>query len=355
MDRSMNSDDCINESSSICSLESSNKSVSDGNGYTSNDMISDMQSKNNNIDFKDDLGLLPDSSSVRTLFVSGLPMDAKPRELYLLFRQFKGYEGSLLKITNKNGKHLAPVGFVTFTSRADAEFAKQEVSGIRFDPESHQTIRLEFAKSNTKVQKPKYQHKFNNALSLTHHPTIIPISSQDLTGTTFITDSWPTTVPFELQTIHPTLLQYVTGNNGATLQPFATHTFHSIPSGCLATTFQNGHPNLNCSGTPGTALYLSGFNHTTAKAVRKQDCVEITVSNKHLAPYPRNSGTSTLMLAHHDDADVDHNLTENIADQIQQKTLNVNDLQNNSDVYNCSDDIEKQADNKEDVELPSAV
>ncbi|CAF4958169.1 unnamed protein product, partial [Rotaria socialis] len=26
---------------------------------------------------------------VRTLFVSGLPMDAKPRELYLLFRGFK--------------------------------------------------------------------------------------------------------------------------------------------------------------------------------------------------------------------------------------------------------------------------
>lgn len=26
---------------------------------------------------------------VKTLFVSGLPMDAKPRELYLLFRSFK--------------------------------------------------------------------------------------------------------------------------------------------------------------------------------------------------------------------------------------------------------------------------
>lgn len=30
---------------------------------------------------------------VRTLFVSGLPMDAKPRELYLLFR---AYEVSIL-------------------------------------------------------------------------------------------------------------------------------------------------------------------------------------------------------------------------------------------------------------------
>ncbi|XP_013920576.1 PREDICTED: RNA-binding protein with multiple splicing-like [Thamnophis sirtalis] len=38
---------------------------------------------------------------VRTLFVSGLPVDIKPRELYLLFRPFKGYEGSLIKLTSK--------------------------------------------------------------------------------------------------------------------------------------------------------------------------------------------------------------------------------------------------------------
>ncbi|OQR73174.1 hypothetical protein BIW11_09903, partial [Tropilaelaps mercedesae] len=64
---------------------------------------------------------------VRTLFVSGLPMDAKPRELYLLFRAYKGYEGSLLKVTSKNGKTSSPVGFVTFSTRAGAEAAKQEL------------------------------------------------------------------------------------------------------------------------------------------------------------------------------------------------------------------------------------
>ncbi|GBM24134.1 Protein couch potato [Araneus ventricosus] len=64
---------------------------------------------------------------VRTLFVSGLPMDAKPRELYLLFRAYKGYEGSLLKVTSKNGKTSSPVGFVTFTTRAGAEAAKQDL------------------------------------------------------------------------------------------------------------------------------------------------------------------------------------------------------------------------------------
>ncbi|KAK7912963.1 hypothetical protein WMY93_013174 [Mugilogobius chulae] len=66
---------------------------------------------------------------VRTLFVSGLPVDIKPRELYLLFRPFKGYEGSLIKLTSKQ-----PVGFVTFDCRSGAEAAKNALNGIRFDP-----------------------------------------------------------------------------------------------------------------------------------------------------------------------------------------------------------------------------
>ncbi|VFV33687.1 rna-binding protein with multiple [Lynx pardinus] len=74
---------------------------------------------------------------VRTLFVSGLPVDIKPRELYLLFRPFK------------------PVGFVIFDSRAGAEAAKNALNGIRFDPENPQTLRLEFAKANTKMAKNK--------------------------------------------------------------------------------------------------------------------------------------------------------------------------------------------------------
>lgn len=92
---------------------------------------------------------------VRTLFVSGLPMDAKPRELYLLFRAYKGFEGSLLKVTSKEGKTASPVGFVTFSTRAAAEAAKLDLQGVRFDPDLPQPIRLEFAKSNTKVSKPK--------------------------------------------------------------------------------------------------------------------------------------------------------------------------------------------------------
>ncbi|XP_017712592.1 PREDICTED: RNA-binding protein with multiple splicing [Rhinopithecus bieti] len=89
-------------------------------------------------------------AQVRTLFVSGLPLDIKPRELYLLFRPFKGYEGSLIKLTSKQ-----PVGFVSFDSRSEAEAAKNALNGIRFDPEIPQTLRLEFAKANTKMAKNK--------------------------------------------------------------------------------------------------------------------------------------------------------------------------------------------------------
>ncbi|XP_058521660.1 RNA-binding protein with multiple splicing 2 isoform X2 [Ochotona princeps] len=87
---------------------------------------------------------------VRTLFVSGLPVDVKPRELYLLFRPFKGYEGSLIKLTSRQ-----PVGFVIFDSRAGAEVAKNALNGVRFDPENPHTLRLEFAKANTKMAKSK--------------------------------------------------------------------------------------------------------------------------------------------------------------------------------------------------------
>ncbi|KAH9493027.1 hypothetical protein Btru_022560 [Bulinus truncatus] len=138
-------------------------------------------------------------SEVRTLFVSGLPMDAKPRELYLLFRAYKGYEGSLLKITNKNGKNTSPVGFVTFSSRMAAETAKQDLQGVRFDPDLPQTLRLEFAKSNTKVTKPK---QASPQPAATHPTTIIhPITGQEL-GAAFFPggpEAWataPTLAPF---------------------------------------------------------------------------------------------------------------------------------------------------------------
>ncbi|CAJ0964571.1 unnamed protein product [Ranitomeya imitator] len=133
---------------------------------------------------------------VRTLFVSGLPIDIKPRELYLLFRPFKGYEGSLIKLTSKQ-----PVGFVTFDNRAGAEAAKNALNGIRFDPENPQTLRLEFAKANTKMAKNKLMATPNP----THlHPALgahfIARDPYDLTGAALIPASPEAWSPYPLYT-----------------------------------------------------------------------------------------------------------------------------------------------------------
>ncbi|CAN0319707.1 unnamed protein product [Lampetra planeri] len=81
------------------------------------------------------------SACVRTLFVSGLPMDTHPRELYLLFRPFKGYEGSLMKPTTKQVRSPA--------------LDRRCAGGMRFDPESQHTLRLEFAKANTRTSRQR--------------------------------------------------------------------------------------------------------------------------------------------------------------------------------------------------------
>ncbi|XP_075360279.1 RNA-binding protein with multiple splicing 2 isoform X2 [Mycteria americana] len=112
---------------------------------------------------------------VRTLFVSGLPVDIKPRELYLLFRPFKGYEGSLIKLTSKQG--------------------------IRFDPENPQTLRLEFAKANTKMAKSKLMATPNPT---NIHPALgahfIARDPYDLTGAALIPASPEAWAPYPLYT-----------------------------------------------------------------------------------------------------------------------------------------------------------
>uniref|UniRef100_A0A8D3CHD5 RNA binding protein, mRNA processing factor 2b n=1 Tax=Scophthalmus maximus TaxID=52904 RepID=A0A8D3CHD5_SCOMX len=130
---------------------------------------------------------------VRTLFVSGLPVDIKPRELYLLFRPFKviGFFPLVFQ----------PVGFVTFDSRSGAEAAKNSLNGIRFDPESPQTLRLEFAKANTKMAKSKLMATPNPT---NIHPALgahfIARDPYDLTGAALIPASPDAWTPYPLYT-----------------------------------------------------------------------------------------------------------------------------------------------------------
>ncbi|CAF1633445.1 unnamed protein product [Rotaria sordida] len=194
---------------------------------------------------------------VRTLFVSGLPMDAKPRELYLLFRGFKGYEGSLLKVTNKNGKNLSPVGFVTFTSRVDAETAKQELTGVRFDPDLPATLRLEFAKSNTKVQKPKHPNQ-NQLTAATQQYIQIP---QELGAAFFPTEAWGQPLTFDLGPAglhHPALLHTTLHGPpmslGHPMQATTGMTQLQQSNQAVAVAAANGQLNGGCS-----TLFLTGF------------------------------------------------------------------------------------------------
>jgi len=85
---------------------------------------------------------------IRTVFISGLPDDVKEREIHNLFRLVPGYEGS--KITLMNNR---PVSFATFQTRDAATNAISTLHGIKFDPDQEYTIRLQFARSNSKTKR----------------------------------------------------------------------------------------------------------------------------------------------------------------------------------------------------------
>ncbi|CAG5107950.1 Oidioi.mRNA.OKI2018_I69.chr1.g3567.t2.cds [Oikopleura dioica] len=108
------------------------------------------------------------TDEVRTLFVSGLPTDVKQRELHLLFRPYKGFESAVLKFPQKPGKvyPIAPVAFVTFKSKAEAQVPKEELQGEKFDNDYPTTLRLEFAKSNTKNRMKSLKELDTSALPL---------------------------------------------------------------------------------------------------------------------------------------------------------------------------------------------
>ncbi|XP_049820301.1 U1 small nuclear ribonucleoprotein A [Aethina tumida] len=227
---------------------------------------------------------------VRTLFVSGLPMDAKPRELYLLFRAYEGYEGSLLKVTSKNGKTASPVGFVTFNTRAGAEAAKQDLQqGVRFDPDMPQTIRLEFAKSNTKVSKPKQQaanaanthptlmHPLTGHLGtpffpggpeLWHHPlaysaaAAAELPAAALQHATLVHPALHPQVPPPMSMPHPTALTSV---HAASLP-------HFLPSPALASPVgsSSSQPGLGVSNPPCSTLFVANLGQFVSEHELKE-------------------------------------------------------------------------------------
>jgi len=87
---------------------------------------------------------------LRTLFISGFPTDIKEREIHNLLRFFPGYEGCVLNLNESAGR---PVCFASFTDRNSALRALRVVQDLRFDPNVAQTLRVEFAKTNSKARR----------------------------------------------------------------------------------------------------------------------------------------------------------------------------------------------------------
>ncbi|WKX91536.1 hypothetical protein Q1695_009957 [Nippostrongylus brasiliensis] len=199
-------------------------------------------------------------SQVRTLFVSGLPMDAKPRELYLLFRSYRGYESSLLKMTAKNGKPTSPVGFVTFQTSKDADEARKALQGVRFDPDCAQVLRLELAKSNTKVSRPKQSP-----------PPVIPLAPSLQTVPQFLAPLQPAEAIMLDQ--HPLLLDHnqLFSLSLPRFPASATAAAHSLPLAGILSSENAYHQNA--------ALFQAALGLNAQNAAALQGCSTLFVAN----------------------------------------------------------------------------
>eukprot|EP00239_Pterosperma_sp_CCMP1384_P006359 CAMPEP_0197855722 /NCGR_PEP_ID=MMETSP1438-20131217/27138_1 /TAXON_ID=1461541 /ORGANISM="Pterosperma sp., Strain CCMP1384" /LENGTH=173 /DNA_ID=CAMNT_0043470931 /DNA_START=219 /DNA_END=736 /DNA_ORIENTATION=- len=89
-------------------------------------------------------------ADIRTLYISGLPPDARERELRNLFRFDKGFEGARLVF-----KGASPIGFALFSSSDAAASAMDLLNGELYDPADQEGARfsIKFAKTNLDLAK----------------------------------------------------------------------------------------------------------------------------------------------------------------------------------------------------------
>ncbi|GAB2268679.1 hypothetical protein Dimus_003630 [Dionaea muscipula] len=94
------------------------------------------------------LDSLPSLDEVRTIFISGLPVDVKERELQNLLRWLPGYEASQV-----NYKGEQPMGFALFSTPQSAHAAKDALQDMLFDAEAKSVLHTEMAKKNLFVKR----------------------------------------------------------------------------------------------------------------------------------------------------------------------------------------------------------
>jgi len=118
----------------------------------SQENITNIEPSNNNTQQRTKRPKAPYQSreEIKTLFVSGFPTDVREREIHNLFRFFTGYEGCILNLETPQKQ---PVAFVSFAERDSALRAMRYLQGVRFDLTSPQTLRIDFAKSNSKTKR----------------------------------------------------------------------------------------------------------------------------------------------------------------------------------------------------------
>ncbi|WOK96983.1 U1 small nuclear ribonucleoprotein A isoform X1 [Canna indica] len=89
----------------------------------------------------------PEQQRIKTLFVSGLPDDVKPREIHNLFRRRTGFDFCQLEYTGRGNQVVA---FATFFNHQSAIAAISALDGAVFDPETGATLHIELARSNSR-------------------------------------------------------------------------------------------------------------------------------------------------------------------------------------------------------------
>lgn len=267
--------------------------------------------------------------NVRTLFVGGLPMDTRPREIYLMFRKFNGYQGSILKVQGKEGKTASPVAFVTFENRLQAEVAKSELHGVRFDETVPRTLKIEFARSNTKdaasaiskstpivnnkdmvIQPPTVPLKSTgmNAVSpvMSHPNDVTMTAAAPWLGNVMCTDMNGNFIhaPFQSIPMPPPALPQPALPTPAALQPAPP------PPGALTvvqpppppppnpTFIPNPDLVINTNGTPCTTLFVANLGHNANEDEIKELFHRIP-SFRRLKMH-RNKGTKPVVFVQYD-------------------------------------------------------
>ncbi|RCV30456.1 hypothetical protein SEVIR_6G104300v4 [Setaria viridis] len=88
------------------------------------------------------------ADEVRTIFITGLPVDVKERELHNLLRWLPGFEASQI-----NFKGDQPMGFALFATAHQAVAAKAALQDLVFDAETKSALHTEMAKKNLFVKR----------------------------------------------------------------------------------------------------------------------------------------------------------------------------------------------------------